>query len=179
MVESKDKLQLDIRILEDLFLKVENEIIIIENQLETKELDSDGSDSYFEWRKSAITAINRKRMNANSIKRQLNFWKEQLRKLNKRDEIQIKRDHIELIKQNKIDKAKEKEKRVNNHLILLQEKNKKDKEKTKRHKISEHRNYKIAREFKAVVKDFVGVDKYLELIEIATENAGETINKGK
>jgi len=89
---TRDKIKSDISILKDQLLKENYEIIIVETQLETKELNLDGSDDYFNWRIRAIKAINFKRARINSMKRQLNHWEYLLQQIKTESHIQLKRE---------------------------------------------------------------------------------------
>jgi len=170
---NRSKLESDIIILDDELLKEERKIITIENQLETSELTSDGDDSYFEWRVRAITAINMIRAKINSIKRQANYWRELLKKTKSESVIKLKQENVKLDKIKYWRKEEEKKNRVDRGILALEKANntrlKKEQEKTNRHKISESIDILISKEFKKIVKEFVGKEKYIELIQRANE----------
>ena len=163
---NQSKIESDISYLEDSILKEEYEIILVENQLETKELNADGSDEYFDWRKRAITAINMKRARKNSMKRQLSYWREILKKTKSENNIQLKREG--LINQEKI--REEKAAKRSAHLFMSMTKVEKEKEKTKRHKASEAKDVKIGREFRKIIKALIGEEKYLDATRLAEIN---------
>jgi len=174
MIITRDKMKSDICILQDLLLKEDYEIIIIENQLETKELNADGSNEYFEWRKRAISAINFRRAKKNSVKRQLNHWEFLLQSIKTESEIQLKREGIahskEMLEKGRELKKEKEIARILRHDKLVQATLKKEQEKTKRHQESENEDLLILKEFKILVKEFLGMDKYVELIQLAHKN---------
>lgn len=160
------EIESDISILEVLLLKEENEIIVIESQLDTKELDTDGSDDYFQWRINAITAMNKKRTRKNSIKMQLRHWRHIRNKTKTDDQIQLKREGLINQEKNREEKAVKR----SAHLFAVMAGAQKEKEKTKRHKASEARDVKIGREFKKIIKALIGEEKYLDAIRLAEVN---------
>jgi len=167
---TRDKIKSDISILKDQLLKENYKIIIVETQLETKELNSDGSNEYFNWRIRAIKAINFKRARINSMKRQLNHWEYLLQQMKTESQIQLKREGIAHSKE-LFDKKREDNKlKVLRHDKLVKDQLKREEEKTKRHKESEADEILIAREFKKLVKKLIGEPEYIELIQLAQRN---------
>lgn len=164
------ELESDISILEVLLLKEENEIIVIESQLDTRELSTDGSDDYFQWRINAITAMNKKRTRKNSIKMQLKHWRHIRSQTKTESQIQLKRDALVSLGKKQERNKHDKELRRNAHILMMQARVDKEKEKTRRHQASENTEVLIAMEFKRVVKAFVGMSKYIELIRLADSN---------
>lgn len=171
---TRDKIKSDISILKDQLLKENYKIIIIETQLETKELNADGSNEYFNWRIRAIKAINFKRARINSMKRQLNHWEYLLQQMKTESQIQLKREGIahskELFDKNTKLKKEASILKILRHDKLIKDQLTREQEKTKRHRESEGGEILIAREFKKLVKKLIGEHEYIELIQLAQMN---------
>ena len=137
----------EINELEKAILTVSDNIAEIDLQLEVNEIHADGDDDYFNWIKKAKTA---------------KFYK-------------VKRLHkltLELKILNRVAHSKPEKKTdtlgkiLHDQAVEEKAKNKAiaEIEKTKRHKISEDINLLIYKEFKSRVKQLIGDDEYLKLI---------------
>lgn len=155
----KQKLESDISMIEDLILKLDFEIEVIETQIEKNELTSTGSDDYFDWRRRALVSLSYKRTFKNSAKRQLNYWVRLLNGIARKEKEKAREAHVKVLE------------------LSLAKSKIKEKEKSERHRISENRKILTANKFKLLIKDMIGADKYIELIREADRLVSLDIKK--
>lgn len=142
-----EKIESDIEILKNLIANLEIDIATIEKQLEISELTTDGNDSYFEWRASAVASASFKRVRVLAVKKQLTYW------LSKRSEIK------------KIERKARRKAHESDLKGATERRKVREKEKTERHRINQEQNLMIFDEFKKLVKEKLGLTAYVDLIE--------------
>ena len=176
---NKDKLLSDIRILDDLILSEGLKITHIEHQIEVKELTTNGDDLYFDWRVSAVTAANHMRARIKSIKRQSDYWKDILLLSTSSDKARIREENIARNETNKNKAAEQKERKRIAHANTQMMQNEcviaKQLAKVEMHKESESRQIRISKSFRKIIKELLGDEKYIELMQQADKDSSDIL----
>lgn len=166
-----EKIESDIEILKNLIANLEIDIATIEKQLEIRELETNGDDAYFEWRASAVASASFKKVRILAMRKQLNYWRSELKKIRKAEQKKIneslleKKEGLKEIRKLKIESEKARlEARERCAKEATKRKKILEKEKTERHRINQEQNLMIFDVFKSIVKEKLGADTYIELI---------------
>ena len=148
-----EKINSDILDLMDLIEIINREINTISFQLENRKDNKVGN--FNNWKCKAGSALNHKKSELKSVKLQLSFW-------DKEKEIVVKKinkAHNELMRE---------------HSLL------RESEKTKRHEASMIKENEVNRLFRKLIKEFIGLDDYVRIIEESREIVENNLelNKG-